>query len=176
MKPDGGVTLRAVRLTDAPYFERWSEDPETRRLQAGRRTPMSPAEAEEFVLRLVQEEGASHVARMIDVGDVTVGNCWLGNLDRANASATLGIVIGDSTFRGRGIGTEAVEQLLSIGFEQLRLERVELWTLASNERAIRAYEKVGFEREGIRRGHLLWDGVRHDTVLMGRLEDDRARD
>jgi RimJ/RimL family protein N-acetyltransferase len=58
-------------------------------------------------------------------------------------------------YRDRGLGTrlmnEAIETAWSMG-----LERIDLRVYASNERAIRLYEKVGFVTEGIeRRGRYL---------------------
>lgn len=167
------VALRPVSRTDAPLFQRWSADPETRRLQAGNRAAFTGADAEAFTRRLVEGHGKHHAAFMIEVDGRTVGNSWLANIDRDNASATLGIVMGETTSRGRGIGTEALRQVLEYGFHGLHLERIELWVLAENERAIRAYERVGFRREGVRRAHIRWGNERLDTILMAALRADR---
>ena len=167
------VTLRPVRSSDAAWFQRWSLDPETRRLQAGNRAPFSTDEAHAFTQRLVRGNDDGHVARMIEVEGRTVGNTWLANIDRDNASATLGIVMGESSSRGQGVGTEVLRQMIEMGFEGLHLERIELWVLAENARAIRAYERVGFRREGVRRGHIRWGDERLDTILMAVLRADR---
>lgn len=46
------------------------------------------------------------------------------------------------------------------------LERIELDVFASNKPAIALYEKLGFTREGIKRGARKIDGVSDDVVLM----------
>ena len=166
------VALRPVSEIDAPLFQRWSVDPETRRLQAGNRAPFTAADAEAFTRRLVEGDGKHHAAFMIEVDGRTVGNSWLANIDRDNASATLGIVMGETTSRGQGIGTEALRQILEFGFHGLHLERIELWVLAENERAVRAYERVGFRREGVRRSHIRWGAKRYDTILLAVLDRD----
>jgi RimJ/RimL family protein N-acetyltransferase len=43
-------------------------------------------------------------------------------------------------------------------FDDLDLHLVELWTLACNERAIRAYQACGFTTEGVRRRRSFKDG------------------
>jgi len=49
-----------------------------------------------------------------------------------------------------------------------RVHRVELTVVADNHRAIRLYEKVGFQREGVKRENYLGeDGKYHDEVDMG---------
>ena len=45
---------------------------------------------------------------------------------------------------------------------------------AINPRAIAAYERVGFVREGVLRDALRWDGEYHDAIVMSLLDRDRA--
>jgi putative acetyltransferase len=40
---------------------------------------------------------------------------------------------------------------------------------ANNERAIRLYESLGFEREGVKRKDVFRRGRLEDTLIMGRL-------
>jgi ribosomal protein S18 acetylase RimI-like enzyme len=70
--------------------------------------------------------------------------------------------------RGKGIG----KRLLAATVEDARrvgLERIELNVYASNARAKRLYESMGFVVEGTRRRHRKLDGVYEDNVLMARL-------
>ena len=53
---------------------------------------------------------------------------------------------------------------------QRSLHRVELTVVADNHRAIRLYEKVGFQREGLKRENYLGEDRKyHDEVVMGML-------
>jgi RimJ/RimL family protein N-acetyltransferase len=168
-KPD--VQLRPFAEGDAQYLLRWSADAATRRLQAARRRPHSPESARAEVARIIAGQGVSHAAFLIEADGEVVGNCWLGNIDRDNRSATLGIVIGPE-WRGRGFGGAALEELLEHGFAGLELWRIELWARADNASAIHLYERSGFRREGVRRGALLWDTQRVNLVTMGLLQDE----
>lgn len=49
------------------------------------------------------------------------------------------------------------------------MTRVELEVFASNTRAIRLFEGVGFAREGVKRQARLLDGRADDVVCMARL-------
>ena len=42
----------------------------------------------------------------------------------------------------------------------------------SNPRAQAVYERVGFQREGVLRDSLWWDGSFHDTIVMSILRTD----
>ena len=85
-----------------------------------------------------------------------------------NARLALGIF--DRRFWSRGYGTEAIRLLLRHAFDDLRLHRIDLLVIEYNARAIRAYEKSGFVREGVARENALVDGVRYDDVVMSILE------
>jgi RimJ/RimL family protein N-acetyltransferase len=58
------------------------------------------------------------------------------------------------------------------GFEELRLHRIDLRVLDYNARALRAYEKCGFVREGLERESALVDGTWHSDVIMSILEQE----
>lgn len=53
----------------------------------------------------------------------------------------------DPSYAGRGLATEAVEELLRICFEDLRLRRVTANCFADNERSWRLMERIGMRRE-----------------------------
>ncbi len=60
-----------------------------------------------------------------------------------------------------------MNQAITLARER-RLHRVELTVVADNHRAIRLYEKVGFQREGLKRENYLGeDGKYHDEIIMG---------
>jgi len=95
-----------------------------------------------------------------------IGNCGLHNVDLKNRTATFGIFIGDKNFWNQGYGADATRTLLRFAFEQLGLNRVQLWVYDFNPRAQRAYEKCGFKRVGVRRQGVFRDGTFHDEILM----------
>jgi putative acetyltransferase len=78
--------------------------------------------------------------------------------------ADLGLMVAADR-RRRGIGrallVAAVDWARAAGVTKL-----ELHVFPWNEPAIRLYERFGFEREGVRRGHYLRDGEEVDAILM----------
>jgi RimJ/RimL family protein N-acetyltransferase len=51
------------------------------------------------------------------------------------------------------------------------IKRIQLGVTASNAPAIHLYEKLGFEKEGLRRRGMFKNGRFYDTWLMGLLVD-----
>ena len=65
-----------------------------------------------------------------------------------------------------------MQLILKLAFQEWNLHRVSLAVLGYNERAIRAYEKVGFKLEGALRGFVQRDGQRWDMPMMGVLRKE----
>ena len=95
-----------------------------------------------------------------------IGTCQLHSIDPVHRSAELQIRIGDQAECGRGYGTEAVRMLLQHAFRDLGLNRVSLRVFANNDRAVRAYAKAGFTREGVLREAAYIDGRFVDVLAM----------
>ncbi len=67
--------------------------------------------------------------------------------------------------------------MLGYAFDRLDLHMVELWSLAPNERALRAYAACGFALDATLRDRSYKDGALIDRVIMSvtRDEFDRIR-
>jgi RimJ/RimL family protein N-acetyltransferase len=167
------VRLVAPSERDAPTLARWSEDTEyLRAVDSDYARPLSP---EEFALRLSPDQADPnrlefHLRTLAD--DRLIGFVALHSVEWNNGAALLAIGIGEARYRGKGYGTDALQLILRFAFHELNLFRVGLDVIATNSRAIRAYEKLGFRCEGRMRGAVLRDGCRTDRILMGILRDE----
>lgn len=128
--------------------EAWRNVAEERRyLRAVRRHPDAAV--------FVAEEDATIVGRLSLARDVHPASRHV---------ADLGLMVAAS-HRRRGLGkallTQAVEWAQVVGVRKL-----ELHVFPWNEPAIALYDAFGFEREGVRRGHYVRDGVQVDAILM----------
>lgn len=120
----------------------------------------------------VQQAGDSlvlSVRRNSDKG--LVGLVQLVNINRVYSHAELRIRL-DPGQLGKGYGTAATRLLCEHAFRDLNLHRVYLHVLASNARAVRCYEKVGFQVEGRLREHCFVDGEYQDFVVLGILASE----
>jgi RimJ/RimL family protein N-acetyltransferase len=71
--------------------------------------------------------------------------------------------------RGHGVGTRAQRLLVTYLFDTTPAHRLQAFTEAGNVAEQRALEKVGFEREGVRRAVSYRGGTWRDTVLYALL-------
>ena len=87
--------------------------------------------------------------------------------------ATLGIALGRE-YIGHGYGTDAMRVIVSYGFREMGLHRIQFGVAPFNPAGIRAYEKAGFVEEGRLRESVLHDGRWYDEVLMSILDHEWA--
>jgi aminoglycoside 6'-N-acetyltransferase len=75
--------------------------------------------------------------------------------------------------QNQGLGTEALRVLARYLLEERGHHRLIIDPAVANERAIRAYERVGFKRVGVMRAYERGpDGTFHDGLLMDLLAPD----
>lgn len=171
----GRVYLRPFEAADAETYRRWRADAEPMALAGWHeRAPLSLAQVEARIAKLADEQGKDHYTFLICLAadERPIGEVGLGDLDRLNGSAQLGIFIGEPDEWGKGYGTDAVTALVDFGFRELRLERIwlEVWT--ENPRARRAYEKAGFTWEATLRHDRYEGGQYTDGHVMSILRDE----
>jgi aminoglycoside 6'-N-acetyltransferase len=76
----------------------------------------------------------------------------------------------DATCVGQGLGSYTLRTVIRHLFQDLGHHRITIDPSLANNRAIRAYEKVGFKRIGIGRQYEKGaDGTFHDNLLMDML-------
>lgn len=98
-----------------------------------------------------------------------IGNIKLEPIDFATKKATLGILIGDKNFWGKGLGTEAVNLVTNYAFNELEIDEVNLGVLSDNKPAVKMYEKCGFTTFKVDKEYMNHNGVLYDQVWMKKM-------
>jgi [ribosomal protein S5]-alanine N-acetyltransferase len=107
--------------------------------------------------------------------DRCIGHVGLYNVDHRVRKADFGILIGDTAWHGRGVGTSVSSAVMDYAFRQLNLHRVQLFVLEDNSRARHLYEKLGFRMEGTLRDDQFRNGSFCASICMGILDDEWRR-
>jgi len=127
--------------------------------------------AERRYLRAVRKHPDAAVYLAQD-GEAVVGRLSLArDVHPASAHvADLGLMVA-ATHRRRGVGRALLDQAVAWA-ESAGVRKLELHVFPWNRPAIALYDTFGFEREGLRKGHYLRDGVPVDAILMAFQVDD----
>lgn len=108
---------------------------------------------------------------ILDEAQAVVGRITLNNLVRgAFQSASVGYWIAEEV-GGRGFATEAVAEMVALGFGELGLHRLEAGTVPENARSQAVLIGNGFEQYGYAPRYLSIAGRWQDHLLFQRLAD-----
>lgn len=131
-------------------------------------------ESHQAWFKSILQPSADRYLFMIEVVESrkTIGSCQLLNIHPIHRSADLQIRIGEPNYHGKGYGTDALQQLISFGFNTLKLHRISLTVFSNNLRAINAYKKVGFNIEGCMKDAACIDSQFLDVVIMGKINSN----
>ncbi len=167
------VWLRPIEPGDVVENSQLAGDAEVGHF-LGAKSPMSRAAAERMAGEILTQVGQTGYPYAICLlGEQrSIGTIFLRGVDKVNGSGVVGIFIGDRRYLGKGYGTDALNALLDLGFGEVRLERIELEVFDYNLRAIRSYEKAGFQTDAVLRRARFHRGEHHDVHLMSILRDD----
>ncbi len=169
---DGKIWLdpATVEICDGPYFD-WMQDPEVLRYLEARFSDRTHEGLRSFVDACDRSPNQHLFAIRLLEGGRHVGNIKL-QVDPHHNRGDIGILIGDSTQQGLGIGISAIRTICRYGFGTLGLAKVTAGCYAPNFASLKAFLRVGFTEEAIRPSHFFCDGVWVDGIFMGLLQND----
>ena len=158
------VTLRPITVADIPRLAEIAAEPEMAHWWLGLTEDdlREKARPEEDAMVFVIEEGGE-VVGLVEAGEENEPDYRHASIDIFVTAAR----------RGQGLGADAIRTLARHLFEDRGHHRITIDPAATNERAIRVYESVGFKRVGIMRNYERGvDGEWHDGLLLDLLRDE----
>jgi ribosomal-protein-serine acetyltransferase len=100
-----------------------------------------------------------------------IGNCSLFEVRAGDKTASASYWVRTSQTNG-GIATAALRLLAEFGFNELRLNRIEIIVATENRASLRVAEKSGAKREGVLRNRFPVGGRVHDAVMFSLIPQD----
>ena len=95
-----------------------------------------------------------------------IGNIKIGPVDEANKTSDLVCLIGDRSFKGRGLAAEAIQQATKLAFEVLDIRRLHGGMYETHQASVKAYMRAGWRVEAKLRGYYYVDGESVDRVCV----------
>jgi aminoglycoside 6'-N-acetyltransferase len=87
-------------------------------------------------------------------------------LESAERAVGMDLFLGEPDLWGKGLGTRVIRLAMGMIFESAEVERLVIDPHADNPRALRAYEKAGFQKIKVLPAHELHEGEYRDCWLM----------
>ena len=152
------VRLRRHTIANRTAFQRWYADHDIARLLRHDLRPLSYVQSLVYFDTVILPSSARGLTFAIHdlETDELIGTTGLTDIEHRTRSCYFRIVIGESRYWNRGYGQETIRLMMRHAFEDLELDHVNLEVFDYNERAMAAYERVGFVRTG---EHVEWPAL-----------------
>ena len=163
------VPFSEQHLRDPAYLS-WLHDPEVVRT-IGRAdyvaAPVPFGEVKTYCKQLMSSDKDLFLALYHTADNRFVGTLKAGHIDWDRGMADIGIMIGEKDYWGRGLATDAIGALSLHLFDALGLRRLTAGAMSVNSAMVKAFEKLGYRREGVLRSQTRHEGGLCDHVLLG---------
>jgi RimJ/RimL family protein N-acetyltransferase len=165
------VCLRDVRLSDVEgEYAQWINDPEVLKYTESRFRFFSQERLREYVTSVNENNDLVFLAITLRESGRHIGNIKLGPIDWNHRFGDIGLIIGAKDCWGQGYASESIRLLAKFAFTSLKLHKLTAGCYAVNSAAIKAFEKAGFMREGLRHSQYLCEERYVDLVCLGLLD------
>ena len=166
------ITIRPIEEDDIDTMYQWYNDQEVNLWSSGAWPINTLLSKDQLSAKFLDGSPDNYRYAILAEDKLLIGTIGFKEHNIPARSATLFIVIGDKTHWNKGYGTDALITFVRFLFTQWNFHRISLDTWDGNNRAIRAYEKVGFKIEGCQREARFVLGNYHDAILMGLLREE----
>lgn len=173
---DDDFYLRGLRASDLDgRWPEWFNDPVVTRFQAKGYYPNTRERQTAYYERISSSQTDVVLAIVDRKSDAHIGNVGLHDIDRLHRTAVLGIVIGEKSAWGRGIGARAWRAITNYGFEVLGLHKICATAIDGNPASLKCALGAGYEIEGRQVQQIYKNGVHLDLVHVGLLREKWKR-
>lgn len=161
-------SFTAENLQDPRYYK-WLLDKKVMRT-IGRSEYLKPIEfsAVELYVKALQESDHDYFFALYTKNNKKfIGTVKIGSIDWYNKTADVGIMIGDKSYWGKGLATDALRSVCKYAFAYLHLLKLTGGCMAPNVAMVKCFEKIGFKKEGVQRKQNMLDGTYVDHFTYG---------
>lgn len=135
------VYLKKIKYSNKKYFAKWWRDKELLKLTSGILERISDREVDKYFRNILNSKNDYHF--MIILNKRVIGHISLAK--GKNHWYETQIVIGEKRYWGKGYGSKAIKLLIQKA-KQLKIFKIYLEVRPTNIKAIRAYERCGFQQ------------------------------
>ena len=163
------VKLRAIDRNDLELIREWRSSPEVNKFMYTEVT--STKEQQQRWFDNIKKDDTSKYW-MIEYYKIPIGVANLININSIHDSCDWAFYLGDTSIRGKGIGSKIEFQVIEYVFEILGLNKLKCEVIEFNDKVIKMHEKFGFRREAFYRDHVRKGKTYYDVVGLGLLKRD----
>lgn len=164
------IYLRALESKDLDFLYQLENNPDIWEV-SGTTTPYSKNVLQQYLENAHRDIYDVKQLRLCisTLNDKVIGLIDLFDFDPKNHRAGIGIVVLESKDRNIGVGAEAISLLCNYVFSVLDLRQLYANITDDNLASIHLFEKMGFERIGIKKDWIFFNGTYKNEILYQKI-------
>lgn len=164
------IYLRALESNDLDFLYQLENNPDIWEV-SGTTTPYSKHVLQQYLENAHRDIYDVKQLRLCisTMNDKVIGLIDLFDFDPKNHRAGVGIVIVESKDRNKGVGAEAISLLCNYAFSVLNLRQLYANVTDDNLASIHLFEKMDFERIGIKKDWIFFNGTYKNEILYQKI-------
>ena len=108
----------------------------------------------------------------IIINDKKIGAINYNKIDTEDKKCEIDILIADKENHGKGYGYDTIKTLCNFLFSEFKLNKIWVEVRAFNVASVKAFEKVGFKKEGLLRSETFFNNQFIDCMRLGLLIEE----
>ena len=165
------IYLRSLSVNDVTQnYLAWLQDKEVNNFLETRHEKQSLKKIKNFI-KLCNNSDDIYLFGIFTKLNIHVGNIKLGPLKKNHSLAPISIFLGNKKYWGKGIGPDAIKLVTNFSFTELALNKLTAGMYSNNINSIKAFEKTGFKKEGLRVKHYKLGNNFIDVYELGLLRE-----
>ena len=165
---DVELKLLTTENATAEYVE-WLNNKEINQYLESRYSKHSIATVSQYIMEIKESEDVYLFGIFSKENGIHIGNIKLGPVNSIYGRAEIGLLIGDRSYWGKGLGAQAIGIICDYAKNDLGLHKVEAGCYAENIGSLKAFEKAGFIVEGRLKDHFKMGNQWCDAYRLGKV-------
>ena len=162
------IFLREVCMADVNKdYEQWLNDPQVNQFLETRFSRQS----KENISNFVHEKINSHDEILLAICDTQskshIGNIKLGPVNWHHLSGEISLFIGNKSYWGKGIASQAIKLISELAFNQYHLNKLSAGAYKKNVGSIKAFQRCGYNIEGEIEDAVLVNNIGMSVIKLG---------
>ena len=167
------IYLRALEPEDLGFVHAIENDEEIWHL-SNTQTPYSRFLIKQYLEAAHKDVYEAKQLRLVvsDYEDQPLGMIDIFDFDFLNRRAGIGILIRNEKDRSKGVGTEALQLLITYSFNQLQLHQLYCNISEENQTSLKLFTKQGFEKVGLKKDWTFTNNIFQNEYLLQLINRD----
>ena len=147
-------------------YVKWLNDEDINQFLESRWSKQTIEGVRDYVKFMHDSPGNFLFGIFLNEGGCHIGNIKIGNINKMNKFADLGLLIGDKSVWGKGYGTEAIKLATRYAFGDLKLNKLVAGINICNAGSFKAFIKADYREVGVFKKHAFYKGNFVDSVVV----------